>query len=247
MSPSPPASARPRRDGIGPARSDLVRLLRDLGPGVQRGSARSAAVECPAALTTGLAAVDELLGGGFAPGRLSELSGPPSSGRTSLALALLARATAAGEVVAVVDGVDAFHPLSAAAAGVRLERVLWARPPSAAGAVRCCDRLLRVRGFAAVLLDVAGRETQWEALPDAVWQRLARTAAATRTALIVLSGRRVTGSIADLALALHPTRARFRGTPSLLEDLEIEAAIVRRRRGPLRGPAALRLRAGSGE
>lgn len=247
MSPSPPASARPRHDGSDPARPDLVRLLRDLGPGVARGGAREAERERQPALATGLAAVDELLGGGFAPGRLSELSGPPSSGRTSLALALLARATAAGEVVAVVDGADAFHPPSAAAAGVRLERVLWARPPAASDAVRCCERLLRVRGFAAVLLDAAGRESEWESLPDAVWQRLARTAAAARTALIVLSGRRVTGSFADLALALHPIRARFRGTPSLLEGLESEVAIVRRRRGPLSGPATLRLRAGPGE
>jgi hypothetical protein len=246
MSPSSPASAR-SRGGARPARSDLVRLLRDLGSGIRRGLARDEAAESSPALATGLAAVDELLGGGFAPGSLSELTGPPSSGRTALALALLARTTAAGGVVAVVDGADAFHPLSATAAGVRLERVLWARPPAAPEAVRCCDRLLRVRGFAVVLLDTAGRETEWEALPDAVWQRLARAGAATRTALIVLSGRRVTGSLADLALALQPTRVRFRGTPSLFEGLEIEAAIVRRRRGPLRGPTALRLRAESAD
>jgi len=250
-------------------RPDLTRLLRDLGPRVQRG-ALDAGVEAPArrltresadaqraagqrrraparvGLTTGIPPLDQLLGGGLSPGRLSELHGPFSSGRTSVALALLARATEAGEVVGVVDGADAFHPASARAAGVQLERVLWARPSGISEAARCSERLLQARGFAAVLLDVAGREVEWEALPVAVWQRLTRAAAAAGTALIVLSGRRVTGSSADLAIRFQPTRARFTGTPSLFEGLEIEAVITRQRRGPLHRPTAVRLQAGSG-
>jgi hypothetical protein len=219
-------------------RPDLTRLLRDLGPGVQRGALDPVA---RAGLTTGIAPLDQLLGEGLSRGRLSELHGPFSSGRTSVALAVLARATEAGEVVGVVDGADAFHPASASAAGVQLERVLWARPPDVSAAVRCSERLLRARGFAAVLLDTAGREAEWEALPAAVWQRLTRAAAATCAALIVLSGRRVTGSTADLVLQLQPTRAHFTGTPCLFEGLEIEAAITRRRHGPLRHPTAVRL------
>src|SRR5262249_40659405 len=151
-----------------------------------------------------------------------ELHGPLSSGRTSLALALLARATEAGEVVAVVDPADAFHPASARDAGVRLERVLWARPPGVSEAVRACERLLQARGFAVVLLDAAGRDREWQALPAAVWQRLARAAAAGGTALIVISRRRVTGTHADLALALQPIGVRFTGTPCLFEGLELE-------------------------
>src|SRR5262245_17316440 len=78
----------------------LAGLLRDLGSEVRRGGDPR---EARAALATGVAALDALLGGGLARGRLSELHGPHSSGRTSLALALLARATGLGEVVAVVD------------------------------------------------------------------------------------------------------------------------------------------------
>ncbi len=237
--PSPALPVRPP-----PARcAQLAQLLRDLGSELRR--AESDPREARADLATGIPALDALLGGGLARGRLSELHGPPSSGRTSLALALLARATELGEVVAVVDAADAFHPASARSAGVRLERVLWARPPGVTEAVRASERLLQARGFAAVLLDAAGRDAEWEALPEAVWQRLTRAAAAGGAALIVVSLRRVARSQADLALQLQPTRARFTGTPTLFEGLEIEAAIARQRRGRPGRAAVVALRAAS--
>jgi RecA/RadA recombinase len=223
-----------------PARAELDQLLRDLGSEVRRGGDPR---EARADLATGIAALDALLGGGLARGRLSELHGPLSSGRTSVALALLARATEVGEVVAVIDTADAFHPESARSAGVQLERVLWARPTGVAEAVRASERLLQVRGFAAVLLDASVRAAEWEALSAAIWQRLTRAAAATGTALIVLSLRRVTGAHADLALQLQPMRAHFSGAPCLFEGLEIEAAIARQRRARSFRPAAVRLRA----
>ncbi|MBW2693767.1 MAG: hypothetical protein JRE57_14230, partial [Deltaproteobacteria bacterium] len=103
-----------------------------------------------------------------------------SSGRTSLALALLARCTAAGEVTAMVDCADAFDPGSAHSAGVLLDRVLWVRTPHTPQALRCTERLLEAHGFALVLLDLA--------IPDfrsapATALRLARSAASTGTAL----------------------------------------------------------------
>jgi hypothetical protein len=218
----------------------LARLLHDLGSDLRRGG--SDLRETRTALATGIAPLDELLGGGLARGQLSELHGPLSSGRTSLAFALLARATAIGEVVAVVDAADAFHPTSARSAGVQLERVLWARPPGVGEAVRASERLLQARGFAAVLLDATGHVAEWEALPAAVWQRLTRAAAAGDSALVVVSLRRVTGSHADLALQLQPTRAHFTGTPALFEGLETLAAIDRRRRSRPARPASLSLR-----
>ena len=218
----------------------LDRLLRDLGSELRRGG--SDPREARTDLATGIPALDELLGGGLARGELSELHGPLSSGRTSLALALLARATGVGEVVAVVDAADAFHPASARSAGVQLERVLWARPPGVGEAVRASERLLQARGFAAVLLDATGRPAEWEALPAAVWQRLTRAAAAGDAALIVVSLRRVTGSHAGLALQLQPTRAHFTGTPALFEGLETLASIDRQRRSRPGRPASLSLR-----
>ncbi len=76
---------------------------------------------------TGIAPVDELLDGGLPIGAISELTGPVSSGRTSLAVAFLARLTAEGRVCAWVDVHDAFDPESAAASGVALRQLLWVR------------------------------------------------------------------------------------------------------------------------
>jgi hypothetical protein len=76
---------------------------------------------------TSIAEVDAHLEGGLPVGAISELTGPQSSGRTSLALAFLARRTAEGRACAWVDANDAFDPESAAASGVILPQLLWVR------------------------------------------------------------------------------------------------------------------------
>ena len=76
---------------------------------------------------TGVVAVDALLEGGLPLGAISELVGPECSGRTSLALSLIAQITQAGRVCAWVDVCDGLDPESAAATGVDLERLLWVR------------------------------------------------------------------------------------------------------------------------
>jgi recombination protein RecA len=76
---------------------------------------------------TGIEAVDGLLGGGLPVGAISELTGPGSSGRTSLAQAFLGQRTREGKACAWVDVNDAFDPESAAANGVRLRQLLWVR------------------------------------------------------------------------------------------------------------------------
>src|SRR5712692_10629345 len=69
----------------------------------------------------------EALTGGLPRGCLSEICGPASSGRTSVLLAALAAAARREEVCALVDTTDALDPVSAAAAGVNFERLLWVR------------------------------------------------------------------------------------------------------------------------
>jgi len=68
-----------------------------------------------------------VLGGGFPRGSLVELCGPASSGRTSLAFSLLAQATERQEACAFVDVSDSLDPVSLAAWGVELPRLLWVR------------------------------------------------------------------------------------------------------------------------
>lgn len=185
-------------------------------------------------LATGLDAVDRLLGGGFPRGGLSEITGPPSSGRTSLAAALAAAATRAGEVAAWVDPADALDPASLAAAGVALERLLWVRPTRRGDALRCVERLLLARGFALVVLDLQPAPPQGRTLPAGAWLRLARSAAAGATALVLLGREPVLGPFATLAVDLHATRRRFAERPAWLEGLEARLALGRHR---LRAPA----------
>ncbi len=136
----------------GPAR--LEALLTDLGPRVRRGVEP---LREPERLhPTGLAALDTLLRGGFPAGAITELSGPASSGRTAIALALLAETTDARcELAALVDAADAFDPPSAEAAGVDLDRLLWARPGGPLEALRCTERLMETGGIPLVLLDLS--------------------------------------------------------------------------------------------
>ena len=202
----------------------LERVLTDLGARVQRGGLPELTERrCP----TGLPGVDRLLGGGFPRGAVSEIAGPPSSGRTSLAFALLARATAHGELVAVVDPGDAFDPPSAASAGVDLARLLWVRPPDVGAALRGTSHLLAARGFAALVLDLAGFERA-AALGPRLWPRLRRETTATDTALVVLSDRRIVEGFSDLALMLGRSVPHFEG--AFFRALESEVSVVRQRR-----------------
>jgi hypothetical protein len=122
-----------------------------LPPGVHRGRT---SIEPLRRLPSQLDVIDDLLDGGLPRGRVSELVGPLSSGKTSLLIAFLAAATRRSEIMAYVDLADSLQPPSFAAAGVELERLLWVRPTSLKDAVRCTEIILQAGGFAAVALDL---------------------------------------------------------------------------------------------
>ena len=225
---------------------EIRTLLRDLGSKLQlrRGSASDLEADHEQRarrLSTGLPQIDHLVAGGFPASRLSEIHGPTSSGRTSVALGLLAQATRAGEVAAVVDPARVFDPASAQAAGADLERLLWVHPPDVAQASRCCQQILEAAGFALVLWDLA--QLANPTLPTASWQKLARTALGSGTALVVLASQRTTGTHADLVLEMQTARPHFSEPPELLEAIEIEAVVVRHRSGPDQRTASVRLAA----
>jgi recombination protein RecA len=76
---------------------------------------------------TGIVSLDDVLQGGLPVGTVSELVGPECSGRTAVALSFLARLTQAAKVCAWIDAANTFDPVSAAASGVDLARLLWVR------------------------------------------------------------------------------------------------------------------------
>src|SRR6185295_13049066 len=135
-------------------------------------------------LSTGIPALDSILGGGLPRGGLSEISGPVSSGRTALMGALLASATRQAEIAAVVDLPDTLHPESLERGGTDLHRLLWVRPPSVQASLKCTDLVVSAGGFGLVVLDLS--DTPTRRLPLHVWPRLVRLAKQSHTAVVVL-------------------------------------------------------------
>lgn len=167
----------------------------------------------PDTASTGIPQVDNLLDGGLPVGAISELTGPASSGKTTLAIAFLAQRTQDGQVCAWVDIHDALDPVSAAANGVVLSQLLWVRCreanprgqnkpwPRLEQALRATDLLLQAGGFASVVLDLAETKSEHACrIPLATWFRFRQAAHRSRTALIVLGQETYAQSSAELVL-----------------------------------------------
>jgi hypothetical protein len=188
------------------------------------------ATEPIARLPSGFTHLDALLGGGLPRGRISEVLGPLTSGKTSLLLVLLAAATRRGEVVACVDLADALSPASVAAAGADLQRVLWVRPPSVTDGLRCTELLLQAGGFGIVAFDFGA--TPVRPFRARVWPRLLHAAEHSHTALVVLAPRRIAGSSAVLSLGVRPGAPRWqRGAWPLFDGVDTTLLIERSKLG----------------
>jgi hypothetical protein len=167
-------------------------------------------------LPTGLPDVDALLGGGFPRGQVSEVHGPASSGRTGLVQALVAGSTRRGALAAWMDPRDRLDPISAAAAGVDLSRLLWLRGPARGlpAALSAVGTLVDSGLFELVVLDVAGiAAAELQRLPLATWIRLQRAVEETPTSLVLLADRHTAHGPGGASLALSPTGARWSGRP----------------------------------
>ena len=93
-------------------------------------------------IPTGALPLDAALGiGGVPRGRIIEIFGPESSGKTTLALQILAEAQALGGVVAFIDAEHALDPIYAARIGVDIDEVLIAQPDCGEQALEICDML----------------------------------------------------------------------------------------------------------
>jgi protein ImuA len=137
---------------------DLLSRLRDEIRRIERRPARRRG-----ALPCGVAADDDLLPGGFPCGALSELRGGPASGKTAVALAVVAGVarSSRGALSAWVDGRGELYPPAAAAMGVDLGRLLIVRSCELAGgeagaraALWAAEALLGSGAFAAVTVDL---------------------------------------------------------------------------------------------
>ncbi len=189
----------------------------------------------PAAETipSGVPEID-LVTGGLPRGCLTEIFGAPSSGRASLLVSILARATARQEFCALVDAEDAFDPLSAAAAGVDLPRLLWIRcGHNAEHALRAADLLLQGGGFGVVALDLGDTPAPAaRRISLTSWFRLRRAVEHTPTVLIAVARQSNAKTCASLMLELSRQRTHWSGeldSARLLGGMRV--AVARRKPG----------------
>ncbi|MDR3136376.1 MAG: recombinase RecA [Coriobacteriales bacterium] len=105
-------------------------------------------------IPTGVLALDAALGiGGVPRGRIIEIYGPESSGKTTLALQIIAEAQALGGIVAFIDAEHALDPGYAARLGVDIDDVLVSQPDTGEQALEICDMLVRSGAIDAIVVD----------------------------------------------------------------------------------------------
>ncbi|MFR4222691.1 MAG: recombinase RecA [Akkermansia sp.] len=115
-------------------------------------------------IPTGNLLIDRALGvGGFARGRIVEIYGPESSGKTTLTLTAIAQAKKAGGLAAFIDVEHALDPQYAARLGVNLDDLLVSQPSSGEEALQICEALVRSNSIDVIVVDsVAALVTKQE-------------------------------------------------------------------------------------
>ena len=180
----------------------------------------------PESVPTGIVPLDELTGG-LPRGGLTEICGPPSSGRTSAIISILAEAARHEEVCALVDGNDAFDPKSGLSAGLDLTRLLWVRCHKLEQVLKTTDLLLQGGGFGRVVMDLTGLPLPHiRSIPLASWFRFQRAIEKTPTVLIVMSPETIVKSAAAMVLRLEMCGADW---SAILNAVDVNMKILRSR------------------
>lgn len=213
---SPPATVPEELHGRVFRAADLVR------------SARREQPEPP--FSTGLDALDGVLEGGVPCGSLVEIVGSRSAGRMAAVLSMLAVMTGRGEIGALVDLGDHLDPLSAAAAGVDLRRLLWLRPRRLPEVLELTELLLQT-GFLLVVADL-GLPPVRGRVSGGAWMRVTRAAREHRAAVLLSSPYHLSGHTADAVVRMTGSRGTWSGLerrPPLLQGLTFSCTVIRHR------------------
>jgi hypothetical protein len=166
---------------------------------------------------------------GLKRGSVTEVNGCRSSGRTSVTVHILAQATKRGEICAVIDLYNGFDPNCAAAAGVRLDRLVWVRcSGNIEHAVRAADLLVHAGGFGLVLLDLCEANARMlQRIPLSYWYRFRRAVEHTPAILLVCADTSQAKSCSSNSVCLKPKHFEWRGRRPflLLRGLEASATV----------------------
>lgn len=103
--------------------------------------------------SSGALTLDMALGGGIPRGRIVEIFGPESSGKTTLAMHAMASAQKAGGHAALIDAEHAFDPVYASKLGLNLEELVLSQPGSGEEALEIADRLIRSHSVDVIAID----------------------------------------------------------------------------------------------
>jgi len=131
----------------------LSQIERQFGKGsvMKMGSEERAAIEV---IPTGSVSLDIALGiGGLPRGRIVEIYGPESSGKTTVALHAIASAQKAGGIAAFIDAEHAFDPEYAKALGVDIDALLVSQPDTGEQALEIADMLVRSGALTLLVVD----------------------------------------------------------------------------------------------
>ena len=131
----------------------IGQIERQFGKGsiMKMGEAHSMQIE---SIPTGGIALDLALGiGGLPRSRITEIYGPESSGKTTLALHVIAEAQAAGGMAAYIDAEHALDPEYAARLGVNLEELLISQPDTGEQALEIVEALVRSNAIDVIVID----------------------------------------------------------------------------------------------
>jgi recombination protein RecA len=172
---------------------DLVlnQIEKSFGKGsiVRLGDATRMKVET---ISSGALTLDIALGGGLPKGRIIEIYGPESSGKTTLALHAIAEIQRSGGVAAFVDAEHALDPSYSAILGVDVENLLVAQPDSGEAALEIVDQLVRSAAVDIVVIDsVAALVPRAEIEGD-----IGDTHVGLQARLMSQAMRKITGNIA---------------------------------------------------
>lgn len=131
----------------------LGQIEKQFGKGsiMKLGDTQSLDVE---AVSTGSLSLDVALGiGGLPMGRIVEIFGPESSGKTTLTLSVIAQAQKEGKVCAFIDAEHALDPIYAAKLGVDVKELLVSQPDNGEQALEICDALVRSGAVDVIIVD----------------------------------------------------------------------------------------------
>ena len=131
----------------------LTQIERQFGKGAMMRLGDTPQVQIPS-ISTGSLGLDVALGiGGLPKGRIVEIYGPESSGKTTLTLQVIAEAQKAGGTCAFIDAEHALDPIYAQNLGVDIENLLVSQPDTGEQALEICDMVVRSGAVDVVVID----------------------------------------------------------------------------------------------